>query len=668
VAASREQYLALVAEVSEHDRRYYVDAEPTISDVEYDQLIARLRAVEAAHPDWVVDWSPTRRVGHQPLSGFRKVVRAVRMLSLDNTYSEEELDAFHARVIKGLGGAEVAYLVEPKIDGFGIELTYQHGALALGATRGDGTTGEDVTANLRTVRGVALRLREDVDLTVRGEVYITRDDFARMNAERAAAGEEPFKNPRNLAAGSIKLLDPREVAARPMHALLYEVVDAERLGVTSHHASLGWLRRLGLPTSDVNRLVHTPAELHQAVRDWADRRDSLPYEVDGLVIKVDDLAQRAELGTTSSAPRWAIAFKFPARQVTTRVVRVTSNVGRTGTVTPVAELEPVDLSGTTVSNASLHNWDQVARLGVAPGDRVLIEKAGEIIPQVLAVTEHGGAPATAPPTHCPACGAALEREEGKVALRCPRGQACPAQRQAAIEFFAARGLMNIDGLGEKVTAALIEAGLVDDVADLFTLEAEQLEGLDRFAETSARNLVDAIAAARGAASFPRLLAALGIEHVGVVVARRIARRFRNLSALEQLAGLPRDQAVAALCEIDGVGEVIAGALIDWLAEPAHRRLLGRLRDAGVDPSEPEPASASGPLTGKTFVITGTLSRPREEIARRIEAAGGAVTGSVSKKTDYLVAGAKTGAAKLAAAEKHGVTVIDEPALDRLLSG
>ncbi|HTM19975.1 MAG TPA: NAD-dependent DNA ligase LigA, partial [Kofleriaceae bacterium] len=427
----REAYLALAREITDHDRRYYVDAAPIISDAEYDQLLARLRAVEAEHPDWVVPWSPSRRVGHEPLSGFQKVVRRQRMLSLDNTYNEEELDAFHARVVRGLGGAEVTYVVEPKIDGFSIELVYQQGLLVQGATRGDGTTGEDVTANLRTVRGVALRLAREADVTVRGEVYIRRDDFARMNAERAAAGEEPFKNPRNLAAGSIKLLDPREVAARPMHALLYELVGG---GARSHSESLEFLRALGLPTSQHNTIARSIAEVHATVRAWEGKRDTLPYELDGLVIKVDDFAQRHELGATSSAPRWAIAFKFPARQVTTRVVAIVDYIGRTGNVTPVAELEPVELSGTTVSNASLHNWDQVARLGIAVGDRVLIEKAGEIIPQVLAVTEHAGGPPAQPPAVCRSCATALVREEGKVALRCPNHHGCPAQQLGAIEF------------------------------------------------------------------------------------------------------------------------------------------------------------------------------------------------------------------------------------------
>ncbi len=662
-----DAYLALAAEIAEHDRRYYVDAEPTISDYEYDQLAAALRAVEEAHPDWMVSWSPSQRVGAEPLSGFEKVVRDVPMLSLDNTYDEAELDAFHERVMKGLGGADVDYVIEPKIDGFGIELTYEQGVFALGATRGDGRIGEDVTANLRTVRGLPLKLRDAVDLVVRGEVFMRRDDFGRINDERAAAGEEPFKNPRNLAAGSIKLLDPRQVAARPMHAILYELVDGERFART-HWEVLQLLGELGLPISAHNTRVSSREALHQAVESWSEeRRDALPFDVDGLVVKVSSFDQRSELGATSKFPRWAIAYKFPARQVTTVVQGLGINVGRTGAVTPVAMLEPVELSGTTVQRASLHNWDQVAKLGLGPGDRVLIEKAGEIIPQVLGVTERASDKVFEPPTRCPSCDSELVRDEGKVVLRCPNNLSCPAQLLAALQFFAGRGQMNIDGLGEKICRALMDAGLVANVADLFALGAEQLEGLERFAETSAANLVRAIDDARRNATFSRLLAALGVPHVGGVAARAIAQRYRSMGELLALADDPDRDFVELLGEIDGIGEVIATSLRDFLHEPHTRTVLALLREHGVDPVEQVAEVAEdAPLAGKTFVITGTLSRPRAEIAKTIEAAGGKVVGSVSAKTDYLVAGDKTGKSKLTAAEKHDVEVIDEAALDALL--
>lgn len=665
-AGSKEEYLALVEELTEHDRRYYVEAAPTISDLEYDRLLAKLREIEAAHPEWVVAWSPTRRVGYAPVSEFPKVERAVAMLSLDNTYSPDDLREFHERVIKGLDGETVVYSIEPKIDGFGIELTYKRGVLVLGATRGDGRIGEDVTANVRTVRGVVLKLREPIDIVVRGEIYMTKAEFAAINAERIKAGEEPFKNPRNTAAGTIKQMDPREVAKRPLRTILYEVVDGERYA-RGHLESLDFIQRLGLPVSPHNASAATWDALLAAVESWQARRDELPYEVDGLVIKVDDFGQRAALGATSKFPRWAIAYKFPARQVTTRILDLESNVGRTGAVTPVAVLEPVDVSGTTVSRASVHNWDQVQRLGLGKGDRVLIEKAGEIIPQILGVTEKGPGPAFSTPTACPSCGAPLAREEGKVVLACGNRLGCPAQQLAAIEFFASRGQMNIDGLGEKVVAQLVGAGLVRDVADLFVLRADQVAELDRFAEQSAKNLVDAIAKAKEGATFSRLLAALGIPHVGGVIAKPIAQKYGTLTQLRAAAAAKDSKAfVAELCEIEGVGQTIAEAVDRFLRDPHVQVVLDKLAQRGVDPKEPVVAVGDGPLGGLTFVVTGTLSQPRTEVQRRIEAAGGKVAGSVSKKTSYLVAGADTGKTKLEAAHKYGVKVIDEAELEKLL--
>jgi DNA ligase (NAD+) len=667
-ADPRADYLKLVDELTEHDRRYYVDAAPTISDLEYDRLVRELREIEAAHPDWVVPWSPSQRVGHAPISSFPKVQREVAMLSLDNSYDEDDVRAFYERVVKGLDGEVPVFSIEPKIDGFGIELVYKQGLLTLGATRGDGRIGEDVTANVKMVRGVQLRLREPVDIVVRGEIYMTKAEFAAINEARLAAGEEPFKNPRNTAAGTIKQLDPREVAKRPMRTILYEVVDGERYA-PGHLASLEVIRKLGLPVSPHNASARSLDELLACIHAWRDKRDELDYEVDGLVIKVDDFGQRAALGTTAKFPRWAIAFKFPARQVTTRLLDIELNVGRTGAVTPVARLEPVDVSGTTVSRASVHNWDQVAKLGLGRGDRVLIEKAGEIIPQILAVTEKGEGPAFEQPTQCPSCGHALAREDGRVALVCPNRLGCPAQQLAAIEFFASRHQMNIDGLGEKVVAQLVAAGLVHDVADLFSLTAGQLAGLERFAAQSANNLVAAIAKAKEEATFARLLAALGIPNVGTVIARPIAERYGTLSALRQAAAAKDSEAfVAELEEIEGVGHTIAVNVDQFLRDPAVQVVLDKLKERGVDPAQPVKVDAEGPLSGKTLVVTGTLSAPRAEIQKRIEAAGGKVAGSVSKKTHYLVAGADTGKTKLEAAQKHGVAVIDEAELERILRG
>ena len=669
VAQSQSDYLALVDALTEHDRRYHVEAAPTISDVEYDRLAAQLVALEAAHPEWLVAYSPSQRAGHAPVSDFPKVTRAVAMLSLDNTYDEADLRAFYDRVVKGLDGDTCAFSIEPKIDGLGIELTYERGLLTLGATRGDGKTGEDVTPNVKLLPSVPLRLREPVDVTVRGEIYMRKDEFAAVNLARIEAGEEPFKNPRNTAAGSIKQMDPAEVRRRPLHAILYEVVDGERIA-SGHGASLERLRALGLPVSKHDARATSWEELLAAVHSWQHRRDDLPYELDGLVIKVDDFAQRTALGRTNKFPRWAIAYKFPARQVTTTLLGIQIYVGRTGAVTPVAELAPVELSGTTVANASVHNWDQVARLGLRLGDRVLIEKAGEIIPQILAVTEPGPGAVFEPPTVCPSCGHALEREEGRVALLCPNRLGCPAQLHAAIEFFASRGAMNIDGLGEKVVAQVMAAGLVTDVADLFALTQAQLLGLERFAATSAKNLIESIAKAKAAATFARLLYSLGIANVGSVIARPIAEKYGRLSKLREAAAAKSSEAfVEELCELEGVGATIAENLDAFLRDSNAIVVLDKLLHVhAFDPEQPLVATAGGALVGKTLVVTGSLAAPRADIQKRIEAAGGKVAGSVSKKTTYLVAGADTGKTKLDAALANGVRVIDEAELEVLFTG
>ncbi|CAN5611116.1 NAD-dependent DNA ligase LigA [soil metagenome] len=662
---TRQDYLALVDELTEHDRRYYVEADPAISDLEYDKLNKQLLELEKHHKDWIVEWSPTQRVGHAPVSEFAKVTRPVAMLSLDNTYNEEDLRAFYDRVVKGLDGDVPVFSVEPKIDGFGIELTYKQGQLTLGATRGDGRIGEDVTANVRSVKGVALKLREPVDIVVRGEIYMTKAEFEAINAERAKRGEELFKNPRNTAAGSIKQQDPREVAKRPMRTILYEVVDGERYA-SGHFASLALIKQLGIPTSTHNSNARSWEELIEQVHSWADRRDSLPYEVDGLVVKVDDFAQRTALGTTAKFPRWAIAYKFPARQVTTILREIELNVGRTGAVTPVAILDPVDVSGTTVSRASVHNWDQVSRLGLRIGDRVTIQKAGEIIPEILNVTVAANGALISPPTECPSCGSELEREEGRVVLMCPNRIGCPAQRLGAIEFFASRHQMNIDGLGEKVVAQLVEAELIADIGDLFTLTVNKLLGLDRFAKLSAENLVKAIAKAKEAATFSRLLSSFGITNVGSALAKPIANKYRKLSTLRAAAvDKTSEQLIAELSDIEGIGETIAMHVDRFLRDPHVAAVLDKLAAHGLDPEEALAVVGQGPLSGKTLVVTGTLAQARADVQKRIEAAGGKVAGSVSKKTTYLVAGADTGKTKLEAAEKNGVQVISEAELEAL---
>jgi len=656
------EYEALAREILEHDRRYYVDDNPSVSDLDYDRLVKRLQAIEKEHPEWVVDWSPTRRIGHQPVSEFAKVVRLSPMLSLDNTYDPDELREFHERVLRGLDGEQPTYVVEPKIDGIGIELSYEDGRFTLGATRGDGTTGEDVTTNLRTIRRLPLLLALRESIVVRGEVYMDRADFERLNQAREAAGEEPFKNPRNMTGGTLKLLDSRLAAQRPMKIVLYELTDGDRR-FKRHTEGLAWMRELGLPVNE-HQVASAFDALAEKVAGWQTRRDQLPYDADGIVIKVDSYAQRGLLGETAKYPRWAVAYKFPARQVTTRVVGLEVNVGRTGAVTPVALLEPVELSGTTVARASLHNWDEVQRKQVGPGDTVLIEKAGEIIPQIVAVTARASHQVFAPPTHCPSCGEPLVRAEGEVALKCVNKISCRAQLVEGVQFFAHRDAMNIDSLGPKLVFQLIERGLVRDVADLFDLRVEQLAELERMGQKSAENVVRALETARREATLSRLLIAIGMPHVGEVAARAIAARFADLRAL---VDAPPAELRAQLESVRGVGPVIAGAVADFLAEPRNRAVLEKLVARGVNPKEPQ-RKVGGPLAGLSFCVTGTLSKPRGEVKKDIEAAGGRFVTGVTKETHYLVAGGDTGESKLAAARKHGTKILDEVGLYVLIKG
>ncbi len=672
--ASQQRYLQLVADLNEHDRRYYIDMNPAISDQEYDRRYQELKQLEAAHPEWTASDSPTQRVAPAPLSEFAKIVRDVPMLSLDNTYSVDDLRAFCDRVEKGLHGEVPTYVVEPKIDGIGIELRYKDGLFVLGASRGDGRIGEDITTNLRTVRSLPQRLSEARTLTVRGEVYISKADFLAVNTEREANGEELWKNPRNAAGGSLKLLDPRLAAQRPLRVMLYEIVEGEKY-CARHWDGLQLLRQLGLPTSPDAGLSHGWGELEQAVASWAERKPKLPYEADGLVIKVDAFAQRRLLGTTAKFPRWAVAYKFAAEQATTRIEGIQVNVGRTGAVTPVAMLQPVQLSGTTVKRASLFNWDEVARLDLKVGDLVVVEKAGEIIPQVIEVlvaSRTGQEQAIAIPTVCPSCGVPLAKREGEVALRC-ENRRCPDQRWKAIQFFAHRGAMNIDGLGESLAEELVHKGLVNDAADLFALTVETLvppkdapgPRVERMAKKSAENLVAAIDRAKATATLSRLLTGLGIPHVGSVAARAIARRFASLDAL---AATSVEERRAMVAGIDGVGPVIADAIEAWWSHEENAQLIAKLQAHGVRPTEPEQKHVEGPLSGKRVCVTGTLSQPRSDIQALIEAAGGTFATSVGKTTHILVAGGDVGKAKLDAAKKFGTQVVDEAGLQRLLQG
>ncbi|MBK1728322.1 NAD-dependent DNA ligase LigA [Halorhodospira halophila] len=691
----------LRGEISEHDYHYYVLDRPTISDAEYDALFRELQRLEAAYPDLVSSDSPTQRVAGTAQEGFEAVVHDTPMLSLDNAFEADDLVDFDRRIRDRLGVASVVYTGEPKLDGISLSLTYQDGELVRAGTRGDGHTGEDVTANVRTLRSVPLRLRGDGypgRLEVRGEVVIRKEDFERLNQARLDAGERPFANPRNAAAGSLRQLDPRITARRPLTLFTFGVGDPLALGVESHWQVLECLAGWGFrTTAPLEHLEGVSA--CQAYRDrLIEERDALPFEIDGAVFKVDDLAVREQLGFTARAPRWALAFKLPAREATTVVEAIVPSVGRTGKITPLARLQPVEVSGVTVARASLHNADELARMDVREGDTVMVRRAGDVIPQitdvVLAKRPEGAQPWRFEERvqACPECGSAVQRIEGEAAHRCVGGLYCPAQREGAILHFASRRALDIDGLGEKIVEQLVAKGLVVDLADLFRLGHAQLAGLERMGDKSADNLLAALDRARST-TLARFLYALGIPHVGEVTARRLAEAAYGLmvavprgdrAALRAAAGLDAQTAITSeallrvmaapaddLEAIEDVGPVVARAIAGFFAEPHNRQVVDHLCAAGVhwpEPDPPEQAESVSSLAGRAFVVTGTLeTMTRDEAKAAIEACGGRVTGSVSRKTDYLVAGADAGS-KLNKARELGVEVVNESGLRELLAG
>ena len=694
---AQERAEQLRAEIAEHDYRYYVLDRPTISDAEYDALFRELQQLEQQHPELVTPDSPTQRVGGAPLESFDTLEHDTAMLSLDNAFEAGDLHEFDRRIRERLGVEAVTYTGEPKLDGLSVSLTYEQGRLLRAGTRGDGRTGEDVTANLKTVRNVPLRLRgsgHPARVEVRGEVVIRRAEFEALNEQRLAAGERPFANPRNAAAGSLRQLDPRIAAQRPLTFITFGVGEPGALGVATHSEVLERLGEWGFRvTEPLERLEGVEACLAFRERLVA-QRDELPYEVDGAVFKVDDLAARERLGFTARAPRWAIAFKLPAREATTVVRAIVPSVGRTGKVTPLARLEPVEVGGVTVSRASLHNADELARLDVREGDTVMVRRAGDVIPQITDVVVEQR-PEGAEPWRfeervrtCPECGAAVQRIEGEAAHRCVGGLSCPAQLEGALRHFASRRALDIEGLGERLIEQLVAKGLVRDLADLFHLDHPQLAGLERMGDKSADNLLRALERARET-TLERFLYALGILHVGEVTGRRLAEAAYGLRAeipsgelgrLRADAGLAADTAVTSeallrimtasaeeLERVEDVGPVVARAIAGFFAEPHNRRVVERLCAAGVRWPEPAaPEQAEAPLAGCAFVLTGALpSWSRDEAKAAIEARGGRVTGSVSRRTDYLVAGADAGS-KLDRARELGVTVLDEDGLRELL--
>jgi DNA ligase (NAD+) len=651
-------------QIHEHNYRYYVLDRPSISDAAYDRLFRELQELERQHPGLVTPDSPTQRVGAAPAEKFASVRHSTPMLSLDNAFSDEELAGFDRRVRERLGVTEVEYAAEPKLDGLAVSLVYETGVLVRGATRGDGFTGEDVTANVRTIRSIPLRLHGDAPprlLEVRGEVYLSKKAFGALNRSAGARGERPFANPRNAAAGSVRQLDPRVTASRPLAFTGYEVGRLEGVRRPDRHvALLEAIRAWGLPVSPEITVVRGLDSCAAHYRRMATRRDALPYEIDGVVFKVNRLDQQAALGFVARAPRWAIARKFPAQEGRTRVERIEVQVGRTGALTPVAHLQAVRVGGVTVRRATLHNEDEVRRKDVRAGDTVVVQRAGDVIPEIVSVVRSRRPPGARPfrmPRRCPACGSAVLRAEGEAATRCTGQLGCPAQRKESIRHFASRRGMDIPGLGDKLVDQLVERGLIADVGDLYALTHRKLARLPRLGDKSARNVLAALAASK-TTTLPRFLYALGIGEVGEATARTLASHFRGLDSL-----MSAD--VARLQEVSDVGPVVAAHVTAFFREPRNRRVIAKLRKAGVHWPRAE-APRRGPLSGKAFVLTGALDRlTREEATARLLALGALVSESVSPRTSYLIVGRDPGS-KLDQARRLGVPRLDEAAFVRLI--
>ena len=657
----------LRAQIAQHDYRYYVLDEPEIPDAEYDRLMQELRALEAQHPQLITPDSPTQRVSGTPSAAFGEVVHQVPMLSLDNVFSEEDLQAFDRRIHERLGVAgELDYVAEPKLDGLAVTVIYRDGLLERSATRGDGVTGEEVTANVRTIRAVPQRLRGQPPalLEARGEVFMPLTGFERMNEQARARGEKVFVNPRNAAAGSLRQLDARVTAARPLAAFFYALGALQGASFPERQAQLlQWLRTLGLPVCPDTRPVRGVAGCLAYYREMGERRRSLPYQIDGVVYKLDRRADQERLGFLSRAPRWAIAHKFPADEALTVVKGIEFQVGRTGALTPVARLAPVFVSGVTVSNVTLHNIGEVHRKDVRVGDTVVVRRAGDVIPEVVSVILERRPPDAVPvqlPQSCPVCGSQVLLVEGEAVARCTGGFTCRAQRQEALKHFASRRALDIEGLGDKLIEQLVEREQVSSPADLYALTLPQLSQLERMGEKSAANLLAAIEKSKNT-TLPRLLYGLGIREVGEATALALARHF---GTLERLMGADE----SAIRQVPDVGPVVAAHVAAFFSSDEHRRVIKALRDKGVKWPDIERAAGVPALAGRTVVITGTLgSMTREQAQEALTARGARVSASVSKKTSFVVAGSEAGS-KLAKARELGVPVLDEQQLLSLLGG
>lgn len=671
--AARKRAEELRREINYHNYRYYVLDDPEIADVEYDALMRELVEIEREHPELITPDSPTQRVGGEPVPVFETVVHSIPMLSLDNGYSEADIRAFDVRVRRALGladGEKITYVAEPKIDGLATTLIYENGTLVRGATRGDGERGEDVTHNIRTIRSIPLTLRPSragtgaaqgaevpipARLEVRGEVYMPRREFERVNKRRAEAGEPLFANPRNAAAGSLRQQDPKIAAERGLDMFIYALADAGDVKIASHHEALRYIKSLGFKVNPHIKVCESIDEVIEYKDFIGQTRDELPYDIDGVVIKVDSLDLQRRLGTTARSPRWALAFKFPAKQVTTTVKDIVVQVGRTGAITPLAILEPVEVAGSTVSRATLHNADYIREKDIRIGDTVILQKAGDVIPEIVKVVESrrtGAERVFEMPTQCPACGSRLVRPDGEAVTRCVNSS-CPAQIKERMIHFASRDAMNIEGMGPAVVTQLLDRGMISCPADIYLLTVDDLMGLERMGKKSAEKLKAAIDATK-ANPLGRLIFALGIRHVGEKAAADLAERFGSLDALVKASE-------AELMEVPEVGPAIAESVVDFFREPANVECVEKLKAAGVNTVVDKGATPEGPapFEGKTFVFTGTLSSMgRKDAEALVESLGARASGSVSRKTDYVVVGEDAGS-KRDKAVQLGITILSE---------
>ena len=662
----RDEIERLREEIRRHDRLYYVEDRPRISDQEYDALLKKLEKLEKANSKFITPDSPTQRVAGEPIGSFAVVEHKAQMLSMDNTYNHDELREFDARVKKNLGGEEYDYVVELKIDGVSVALTYEDGLFIRGATRGDGFKGDDISVNLKTLKSIPLKLDAPKGakiprfMEVRGEVYMRHESFKKINRQKEKAGEELFANPRNAAAGSLKLLDPRIVAKRGLDIFMHSFGCAEGAHFSSQYELLEKLKALGFRVNPNFKKCNDIDEALRFCDIWQKKREGLEYDIDGMVVKVNSFAQQKKLGATTKSPRWMIAYKYPAERVETKLLDIKVQVGRTGALTPVAVLKPVFVSGTTVTHASLHNQDEIERKDVRIGDTVIIEKAGEIIPQIVEVVKSrrtGQEKKFAIPKKCPACGAAAKREEGEVAFRC-ENVFCPAQLKESLIHFASRGAMDIEGLGEAMVDQLVDKKLVKDYGDIYYLKFEQLRALERMGDKSARNLVDAIEKSKGN-RLNRLIYALGIRHVGEHIADVLARRFHSI---EKLSG----QKVEDLTRVQEIGPVVAESIHEFFGSRASVKVLNKLAKAGLRMEEELLTASSARLAGKSFVFTGELKNySRTDAEQLVRDLGGTASSSVGNKTDFVVAGVSPGS-KYEKAKKLGVKIIDEKEFERIV--